>query len=103
MLSACGCATDPLSFGLRTFAYTFKVADGLGSDEHPAVIQPTLLELNSLGYGAVVGLASLKDVMCVAFEADDSPTIDARTKLYSASDLAFVCKDVAINQICIAQ
>ena len=51
----------------------------------------------------MVGLASLKGVMCVAFEADDSSTIEARTKLYSASDLAFVCKDAAMNEICIAQ
>ena len=50
-----------------------------------------------------MGLASLKGVMCVAFEADDSSTIEARTKLYSASDLAFVCKDAAMNEICIAQ
>ena len=45
------------------------------------MIEPTLLALNSLGYDGVVGLASLKGVMCVAFEADDSPTIEARTIL----------------------
>ena len=66
VLSACRGATDPLSFGLRNFAYTFKVADGLGSDEHQAVIRPALMALNSLGrlgYEGVVGLASHKGML----------------------------------------
>jgi len=71
VLDKCEGQSDALHLGLANFAYLFKMDLGIASEDHRKCVEEMMEVTKHLTYEGKLGLACLKGLQCVTYEADD--------------------------------